>query len=50
MKRYDRIVIVGSVYQSRQNGVVLSVQGISPCFVVGQHSGVESKIRVVYEK
>ena len=49
MKRTDKIVIVGSVWNSKQNGVVLDVRGISHCFTVGQHSGVEPKIRVVNE-
>lgn len=49
MKRADKIVIAGYVWESRQNGTVLDVSGISPCISVGQHSGVEPKIRVVYE-
>lgn len=49
MKRTDKIVIVGYVWQSRQNGMVLDIRGVSPCFTVGQHSGVEPKIKVVYE-
>lgn len=49
MKRTDKIVIVGYVWQSRQNGMVLDIRGVSPCFTVGQHSGVEPKIKVIYE-
>lgn len=49
MKRTNRIVIVGSVWNSKQNGIVLDVRGVSPCFTVGKHSGVEPKIRIVYE-
>ena len=49
MRQTDRIVIVGNVWNSMQNGMVLDVCGISPCLSVGQHSGVEPKIRVVYE-
>ena len=49
MKRSDKIVVIGMVWYSKQNGMVLDVRGISHCFTVGQHSGVEPKIRVVYE-
>lgn len=49
MKRSDRIIVIGFVWSSRQNGIVLDVMGVAPCFTVGQHSGVEPKIRVVYE-
>lgn len=49
MKPTDKIVVVGFVWNSHQNGAVYDVRGLSPCFVVGQHSGVESKIKVVYE-
>ncbi len=49
MKRTDKIVIAGYVWESRQNGIVLDVSGVSPCIAVGQHSGVEPKIKVVYE-
>lgn len=47
--RHDRIVVVGYVYESRQNGVVLDAGGVSPTLSVGQHFGCEPKIRVVYE-
>ena len=46
----DSILICGWVYNSRQNGVVISPKGVVPCIGVGQHSGVEPKIKVVYEK
>ena len=49
MRRTDKIVVVGYVWNSRQNGMVLDIRGVSPCVSVGQHSGVEPKIRVVYE-
>ncbi len=49
MKRTDKIIAVGYVWNSRQNGIVLDVRGVSHCFTVGQHSGVEPKIRVIYE-
>lgn len=49
MKRTEKIVIAGYVWESRQNGTVLDVSGISPCISVCQHSGVEPKIKVVYE-
>ena len=49
MKRTDRIVVAGYVWNSRQNGSVLDVRGISHCITIGQHSGTEPKIRVVYE-
>lgn len=49
MKRSDRIVVVGEVYRSRQNGIVIDVCGVSPCLAVGQHFGVEPKIKVVEE-
>lgn len=46
----DGIVVVGYVYQSRQNGIVLDAGGgVSPTLSVGQHFGCEPKIRVVYE-
>lgn len=49
MKRSDKIEIAGYVYASRQNGLVLDTLGVSPTIAVGQHSGVEPKIKVVYE-
>ena len=49
MKRIDRIVIEGYVYESRQNGLVLNMGGVSPTIGVGCHSGVEPKIKVVYD-
>ena len=49
MKRTDKIIAVGYVWNSRQNGIVLDVRGVSHCFTVGQHSGVEPKIMVIYE-
>lgn len=49
MKRSDKILVVGYVWNSCQNGMVINVRGVSPCFTVGCHSGVEPKIRVVNE-
>ena len=49
LKASDKIVVVGYVWNSRQNGMVLDIRGVSPCFTVGQHSGVEPKIKVIYE-
>lgn len=45
----DEIVIAGYVYNSNQNGVVLDTEGVCNCLGVGCHSGVEPKIKVVYE-
>lgn len=44
-----KIITEGYVYRSRQNGLVLNPMGVSPTIGVGQHSGVEPRIRVVYE-
>ena len=49
MKQTDKIIVVGYVWYRRQNGSVLDVRGISHCITIGQHSGTEPKIRVVYE-
>lgn len=49
MRRTDRIAIVGNVWNSRQNGMFLDIRGVSPCLTVGQHSGVEPKIKVTYK-
>ena len=49
MKRTDKIIVVDYVWNSRQNGVVLDIRGVSPCLTIGQHSGVEPKIKVVHE-
>lgn len=49
MKRSDEIVVVGYCYESRQNGVVLDTIGISQTLSCGCHSGVEPKIKMVYE-
>ena len=45
-----KIKIAGYVYASNQNGVVHDTQGICQCLGVGCHSGVEPKIKVVYER
>lgn len=46
----DKIIIIGYVYASNQNGGVHSPKGVAPCLGVGQHSGVEPKIEVRYER
>lgn len=46
----DRIITLGQVYKSQQNGSVYDVAGISPCLACGCHSGVEPKIlEIEYE-
>lgn len=50
MRPIDKIVVVGYVYASNQNGAVLDTGGLCNCISVGQHSGVEPKIMAVYEK
>lgn len=45
----DKIVVIGYVYESRQNGGVIGIYGVAPCLGVGSHSGVEPKIQQVYE-
>lgn len=45
----DKIIIIGYVYESKQNGGVLDVNGIAPCLGVGCHSGVSPRIKVEYE-
>ena len=47
--RQSRIIIEGWVYNSSQNGVVVSAGGICPCLGCGQHNGVEPKITMKYE-
>ncbi len=47
----NKIVILGYIWKSQQNGAVYDVEGVSPCLSCGQHSGVEPKIMEVrYEK
>lgn len=43
------IVIVGQIWKSLTNGMVYSPDGLSPCLVVGCHSGVEPKIIIIEE-
>lgn len=46
----NKIMIVGYVWKSQQNGAVYDVGGVSPCLNCGCHSGVEPKImEVIYE-
>ena len=47
--KYRTIRSLGYVWNSRQNGMVLDVRGISHCINVGHHGGVEPKIMIVYE-
>lgn len=49
MTRTSRIVIEGYVYNSKQNGLVLNMCVVAPTIAVGHHSGVEPRIKVVYE-
>ncbi len=44
----DRVIIVGQVWKSSQNGAVYNPRGIAPTLCVGHHAGVEPKI-IVYE-
>ena len=44
----DRLIIVGQVWQSSQNGQVYDTRGVSPTILAGHHAGVEPKI-IVYE-
>ena len=43
----NKIVILGYIWKSQQNGAVYDVGGVSPCLNCGQHSGVEPKIMEV---
>lgn len=49
MKRTNKIVVIGFVWRSKQNGMILNVLGLSSCITIGQHNGCEPKIAVVYE-
>lgn len=47
----SKIIILGYVWKSQQNGAVYDTGGVSPCLACGQHSGVEPKImEIVYEQ
>lgn len=48
-KRSSKIEVVGFVYSSRQNGTLLNIRGVCPTLSVGCHSGVDPKIRIIYE-
>ena len=43
-----RVVVVGYVYRSQQNGQVYDPRGLSPTICVGHHAGVEPRI-IEYE-
>lgn len=45
----DKIIIIGYVYESKQNGGVIDDSGVCYCLGVGCHGGVEVKIKIVYE-
>lgn len=47
--RSDKAKLAGYVWNSRQNGGVYYTDALSPCLVVGTHSGVEPKILIIYE-
>lgn len=49
MRRNEKIPVEVYVYASRQNGVVLNVNGVCPCLGVGCHSGVEPKVMMIHE-
>ncbi len=44
-----KIMVLGYVWKSQQNGAVYDFWGLSPCLNCGCHSGVEPKIMVYYE-
>jgi len=44
----DKVIVVGQVWRSSQNGQVYDPRGVSPTICVGHHAGVEPKI-IVYE-
>ena len=47
----NKIVILGYIWKSQQNGAVYDVEGVCPYLACGQHSGVEPKIMEVrYER
>jgi hypothetical protein len=47
----NKVVIIGYVYKSQQNGAVYDVGGVSPCLCCGCHSGVEPRImETIYEE
>lgn len=45
----SKIMVLGYVWKSQQNGAVYDWGGLSPCLNCGCHSGVEPKIMVYYE-
>ena len=49
MSSKEKIVIVGFVWRSMQNGAVYSTEGLAPTISRGSHSGVEPKIIVFDE-
>ena len=40
------VKVIGKCWESSQNGLVYSTEGVSPTIVCGSHSGVEPKIKV----
>ena len=46
-----KIITIGYIWKSQQNGAVYDVEGLSPCISCGCHSGVEPKIMEIrYEQ
>lgn len=45
----SKIMVLGYVWKSQQNGAVYDWGGLSPSLNCGCHSGVEPKIMVYYE-
>lgn len=43
-----KVMKVGQIYRSKQNGWVYDPEGVSPTICVGHHAGVEPRI-IVYE-
>lgn len=39
-----KVIVVGQIWRSSQNGMVYDTGGVSPCICVGHHAGVEPKI------
>lgn len=44
----SRVLTIGYVYRSQQNGAVYDPTGVAPCLCAGAHSGVEPRI-IVYD-
>lgn len=44
----DKVIVVGQVWRSSQNGMVYDPRGVSLTICAGHHAGVEPRI-IVYE-